>query len=322
MLVYVDSDLFTSPAQTLVNTVNTVGVMGKGIAKTFKQIYPEMFRVYQEHCERGSQTPGALLLFKTNHKWILNFPTKRDWRNKSRLEDIELGLASFVESYQEHGIESAAFPQLGCGNGELDWERQVRPLMEHYLSGIGIDIYVHIYTGWQEPAEPREIEATCHWLRGEPVSLPFAEFWLDLISLVRDTPAEDGRRAIVEDTDETIKIGSPSDFVCVTRDDLFDLWQRFRSFGFLSEDDLPYRLGHRARDLMSLIERLPYVAPASVANAPERVDATAISTSALLRSPRSRGLRLVPVSIRHGSSGPLVVLHARETQMCLAELVS
>ncbi len=136
MLIYVDGDLFLSPAHVLVNTVNTVGVMGKGIAKDFKFFFPEMFREYQSRCENNSIDIGKLFLFRTATKWILNFPTKKHWRNPSKTEYIEAGLKAFVAGYARTGITSIAFPRLGCGNGELDWEKQVRPLMEKHLGSF------------------------------------------------------------------------------------------------------------------------------------------------------------------------------------------
>lgn len=145
MLTYVVGDLFRSPAQVLVNTVNTVGVMGKGIAKTFKKVYPEMFEQYRDYCETGKLTVGKLWLYKTPNKWILNFPTKTTWRKPSELSYIKLGLETFVRSYAERGITSIAFPALGCGNGELNWEHQVRPVMEKYLKPLRIDVFIYLY---------------------------------------------------------------------------------------------------------------------------------------------------------------------------------
>ena len=143
MINYVSGNLFDSPAQVFVNAVNTVGVMGKGIAKEFKERYPEMFHRYQALCESGEISIGKLWLYKTPDKWILNFPTKKHWRQPSRLEYIEAGLARFVESYSDYGIYSIAFPALGCGHGGLDFDSQVRPLMEKYLSDLPIDIFVY-----------------------------------------------------------------------------------------------------------------------------------------------------------------------------------
>lgn len=142
MLVYLRTDLFTSPAQTLVNTVNTVGVMGKGLAKTFKELYPEMFRAYREHCERNELQTGSLMLWRGPDKWVLNFPTKTTWRLPSEVEYIESGLQRFVETYEELGITSVSFPPLGCGNGNLDW-REVKPVMERYLKKVQIPVYIH-----------------------------------------------------------------------------------------------------------------------------------------------------------------------------------
>lgn len=145
MLIYRSSNLFDSPAQTLVNPVNTVGVMGKGLALAFKHRYPEMFTTYRRLCQAQQLTVGKLWLFKTDDKWVLNFPTKRNWRNPSELAFIEAGLQKFVATYQERRIQSIAFPQLGVGNGGLDWANDVQPLMKRYLHPLPIDVYIHIY---------------------------------------------------------------------------------------------------------------------------------------------------------------------------------
>jgi O-acetyl-ADP-ribose deacetylase (regulator of RNase III) len=142
MLVYLRTDLFSSPAQTLVNTVNTVGVMGKGVAKTFKERYPEMFREYKDLCEKGRLQVGSLMLWRGSDKWVLNFPTKTTWRLPSQVNYIEAGLQRFVATYEELGITSVSFPPLGCGNGNLEWST-VKPLMERYLKKVLIPVYVH-----------------------------------------------------------------------------------------------------------------------------------------------------------------------------------
>jgi len=146
VLTYETGDLFQSPAQVLVNAVNTVGVMGRGIALAFKRLYPEMFEVYRGLCANGQFDVGQLWLYKTTGKWVLNFPTKRDWRHKSRLDYIELGLQKFVGAYAQKGIQSIAFPLLGCGSGGLDWESQVRPLMEQHLKDLPIAVYICLNT--------------------------------------------------------------------------------------------------------------------------------------------------------------------------------
>ncbi len=177
MLVYIVGNLFESPAQVLVNTVNTVGIMGKGIAKDFKIIYPEMFKQYQQLCENQELTVGKLWLYRTDNKWILNFPTKTTWRQPSKLEYIEAGLKAFVRGYAERGITSIAFPKPGCGNGELDWENQVQPLMEKYLKKLPIDIFIYLHNKKNRTPEHRDIKAMAKWLRSNPEFLGVSEVW-------------------------------------------------------------------------------------------------------------------------------------------------
>lgn len=142
MLRFVRGDLFESKAQTLVNTVNCVGVMGKGVALAFKQRYPEMYKKYRLQCERGEIQIGTLTLYTDTQPWIINFPTKRHWRSRSRLQYIEAGLKYLVQHYKEWGITSLAMPALGCGHGGLDWS-EVRPLIEQYLGNLDVDIEVY-----------------------------------------------------------------------------------------------------------------------------------------------------------------------------------
>lgn len=107
--------------------------MGKGVALTFKRSYPEMFKRYRALCEAGEYDIGKLFLWRTPHKWVLNLPTKKHWRNPSRPEYVEAGLNAFVRNFEKMRISSVAFPPLGCGNGELDFAEVVRPIMDRYL---------------------------------------------------------------------------------------------------------------------------------------------------------------------------------------------
>lgn len=144
-------NLFESPAHTLVNTVNCVGVMGKGIAAEFKKRYPAMFKDYTNRCNIGQVKLGEPYYFSDLlGTSIINFPTKQHWRSVSRLQDIEDGLRYFTEHYQEWDVQSVAFPPLGCGNGGLDWE-DVGPLMYAYLSALPIP--VEIYAPYGTPAK-------------------------------------------------------------------------------------------------------------------------------------------------------------------------
>lgn len=131
--------------QTLVNPVNCRGVMGKALAKQFKERYPAMFAAYEQRCAEGKLTIGRLYLWRlgrTGVTWILNFPTKDAWDKPSTLAIIEAGLKRLLEMYQEAEISSIAFPLLGCGEGGLDWVK-VQPLMERYLNKLkGVDVYI------------------------------------------------------------------------------------------------------------------------------------------------------------------------------------
>lgn len=147
MLEEAEGNLLDAQVEAVVNTVNTVGVMGKGIALQFKQAYPGNFRAYEAACRRGEVQLGKMLVVETGQlgqpALIVNFPTKRHWRARSRLSDIEAGLADLRHVIQDRHIASIAVPALGCGNGGLDW-RDVRPLIAEALSGIpGVRVVVY-----------------------------------------------------------------------------------------------------------------------------------------------------------------------------------
>lgn len=138
-------DIHSEPAEALVNTVNCVGVMGRGVALQFKKTYPDNFRAYQSFCKQGKMRPGQVFVFSTNGwspKYIINFPTKRHWRGKSRMEDIEAGLVSLVKEIRARRISSIAIPPLGSGLGGLEWSAVRRRILDS-LSGLeGVDVVV------------------------------------------------------------------------------------------------------------------------------------------------------------------------------------
>lgn len=273
MITYVKGDLFESPAKVLVNTVNTVGVMGKGIAKTFKGIYPEMFTQYQRLCEEKRFDVGQLWLYKTPHKWILNFPTKKHWRQPSRPEYIEAGLRAFIAGYASHGITSIAFPRLGCGNGELDWEMVVQPLMIRYLDKLPIDVFVYHHGHDPFMPEHRDIASMRTWLRSEPQALAFEEVWDDLVSLIgtgRELTTLDGSERFTIEyinrpaPEEWLKFETQREFRGIPKDALLDLWQNIRSYGFCLARIMPQGLDLFAPYIVSLLSLLPYLKPVEV----------------------------------------------------------
>jgi O-acetyl-ADP-ribose deacetylase (regulator of RNase III)/uncharacterized protein YwgA len=144
-------DLFASKAQTLVNTVNCVGVMGKGIALEFKERFPDMYDDYVERCKAAKVRLGQPYLFRrVTPPWILNFPTKDHWRSVARLQDIVQGLEYLERHYREWEITSLAVPPLGCGQGQLEW-RVVGPTLYRHLGRLGVP--VELYAPFGTPHE-------------------------------------------------------------------------------------------------------------------------------------------------------------------------
>jgi len=132
-------NLFDADVEALVNTVNTVGVMGKGIALQFKKAFPENYKAYKRECDAGRLEPGKVFVFQvggiTNPRYVVNFPTKKHWRGRSKLEYVESGLDALIAALRQYGIRSVAIPPLGCGNGGLPWS-QVRPLIEKAMEAV------------------------------------------------------------------------------------------------------------------------------------------------------------------------------------------
>ena len=265
MIHYVTGDLFDTPAQTLINTVNTVGVMGKGIALRFKKTFPAMFKEYQAICERQELSIGSLHLYPTGHKLVVNFPTKKHWRNPSRPEWIRAGLATFVQSYDRMGIHSVAFPPLGCGNGELSFSDVVRPIMDEYLNGLPIPVYIYAPHPPIGPPEHREPQKTAEWLRSQPRDLAFSEVWQDIRRVLHRGSSFKtlARQAIYEATLEPIRdeihIVRAGRTITISMDEFYDYWIQLREYGFLARGSLP---AHRDRDasyILPILAELPYV---------------------------------------------------------------
>lgn len=154
MIEYTTGDILRCEAEALVNTVNCVGVMGRGIALQFKNEFPGNFKAYAAACKRGELQPGRMFVVETGAltppRTIINFPTKRHWRGKSRMEDIESGLVALVATIRERGIRSIAIPPLGSGLGGLDWA-QVRPRVEAALRELE-DVRVMVFEPGGAPA--------------------------------------------------------------------------------------------------------------------------------------------------------------------------
>jgi O-acetyl-ADP-ribose deacetylase (regulator of RNase III) len=160
MIKEVSGNLLDANVEALVNTVNTVGVMGRGIALQFKQAFPENFTAYEAACKRGDVKLGKMFVFKRdtlrtlrNPRFIINFPTKRHWRGKSRLQDIETGLRDLVRVVKEEGIRSIALPPLGCGNGKLEWKDVRQQITKAFESLPEVAAQVYSPSGAPAPEE-------------------------------------------------------------------------------------------------------------------------------------------------------------------------
>jgi len=187
MIKVMTGNILESHAQTLVNTVNCVGVMGKGIALAFKSRFPEMFKDYEQRCRRGEVMLGRPYLYKSLlPPWVLNFPTKGHWRSVSNLQDIIRGLKYLIKYYKEWGISSIAVPPLGCGNGQLEW-RIVGPTLYRYLNEL--DIAVELYAPHGTPHEELKPEFLSRGTSGEDHSMPAPQFvkapWMALVEILK-----------------------------------------------------------------------------------------------------------------------------------------
>jgi O-acetyl-ADP-ribose deacetylase (regulator of RNase III) len=269
MLRYVTMNIFESPAQTLVNTVNTVGIMGKGIAAEYKKRYPEMFRRYAEFCASGMLTTGRLYLYRSPNKWVLNFPTKRHWRNPSKVEYIDDGLKKFVATWAEYGITSISFPQLGTGNGGLDWKKDVQPLMERYLKDLPLPVYIHV-AKTRAGFVPEHKNAVNHEHLLKPrVDVSFNEFFSDLSEHARGVEPV-ARDEVGQEEPEPLPRLRCSDHLTIAGEDLRSLWLDLNLRGALRIDEFPARLKKHCDVVTSLLLQLGYIRPAQFTGNDER----------------------------------------------------
>ena len=259
MIRYIEGDIFKSPAQVIVNTVNTVGVMGKGIALEFKKRYPDMFQAYRDICDRRKLKTGTLMLYYEPDHWVLLFPTKENWRNPSRMEYIEAGLAKCCRTYAEKGITSVAFPKLGCGNGELNWS-DVQPVMEKYLKDLPIDVYIYLGTGPDPIPEHKIQEKTVDWLRQNAKDMSFQGLEDDIrynCSIIPFSFSSGGMDWNVIWQEGLLFENQGSDAVSVTvnEEDFFEIWSDLRNSGIALKGDA----GSPGRLVLDLLLSLGYV---------------------------------------------------------------
>lgn len=264
MLKFHRTSLLTSKAQTVVNTVNTVGVMGKGLAAAFKERFPDMFSEYKALCGRGELKPGSFWLWKGPDQWVLNFATKKHWRNPSKIEYVRNGLLEFRERYATLGIREITFPRLGCGNGGLNWA-EVRPLMVDLLHDLPITVYIHDF---EYPIGQPEHDLPLMQV-SEPVS--FEAFCRDLREVICQRQGQMSAlrlsKTFFVELDESFDLRDTrnSRDLLATEEDLFRIWSLLLEVP-VSRFDLPDTAHNHALRVFSLLAELPYIRPINIAS--------------------------------------------------------
>jgi len=291
MIVTVYGDLFYSPARVLVNPVNTVGTMSSGISYDFKRFYPEMFATYQMMCEEDDFDIGDLYIHRTAHKWVVNLPTKKHFRANSRRDYIEQGLQRFATICLEQNFASASFPALGGGTDDLDWEQDIRPMMEAYLEPLPIPIYMHIYNE-DIPfySSQRNIRAIRSWLTQQPRIVPFRTFWRELNKVCKQrdfTTFDDNTRFRVTTVERKGRVSlkiTPTNIapIFISESQLQDLWHYVFRAGYVMPYNLPNGLGVYASYLIAILAETRWGQPIQLA----RINQTPVI-----------GLHIVPPSI-------------------------
>lgn len=259
MITYLKGDIFSSPAQVLVNTVNTVGVMGKGLALEFKRRYPDMFKKYQSFCDQKKFDIGNLFLWKGEDKWVLLFPTKKHWRNKSKIEYIEKGLQKFVNNFPRLGIESIAFPRLGCGNGGLAWD-DVKPVMEKYLGSLPIKVYIYVDNYNECTPEYKQPYEMMQWLHKNFYDISFTMLKEDILKEINinNTLNINGKTVTIEWNGDCILI-SNGDKIELKEDELCEFWNYIRDSGVIKFDNIPERFSRYAEYFLAIMKKLEYL---------------------------------------------------------------
>ena len=289
MLIYRRTSLMESSAQTLVNTVNCVGAMGKGIALEFKKREPGMFAAYKKLCSDKKLEPGKLWLWRGEDHWTLNFPTKMHWRYPSKLEWIEAGLQKFCSGYQRLGIKEISFPRLGCGNGGLDWDI-VRPMMEHYLAPLPIEVYIHDYT--KDIGLPEHLEAVSKTLQIEQTDDPTFDAFVSALRRALDLSHN-----MLSDVrfHDPIEATLGADELTIQAEDgkwAFDLealrgvWIGLQN-GLLTKEKAGWSSADGGQRLLSVLSVLPHLRPIEIEHVESRVPELAVEM-------RPRGNALLP----------------------------
>lgn len=275
MIIDTSGDLFLSTAKTLLNPVNSVGVMSRGISREFKRSFPTMYTSYKTLCDAGQLTIGDVWLYTSMHKWVLNVPIRKHWRSHARLEHLERGLQKIVSIYAEQGITSLAVPRLDDELAPLAWD-EVRPLLNAYLGPLPIPVYLVAHA----PSAQRSRASVKRWLAGYPQSVSVNRFTRDLDKLLTKQTAfqrlDDGSSFQAHMTDNSrgrSLVLEPENGPSITLygSNLTDLWLYVRAAGSVQPLHLPNGLAAAAPWLIALLSALPYLDPIRFGNPPDEI---------------------------------------------------
>ncbi len=234
--------------------------MGKGVAAEFRNRYPDMFEQYRKICAQKLLEPGKLWLWKASDQWVLNFPTKRHWRQPSKLEWIEAGLKKFTAEYERRGISEISFPRLGCGNGGLDWN-DVRPLMEAHLAEVPIPVYIHDFEVNIGSPEHLEASSRLHAIR---IDRSFGEFIDALRAAVQDREGKfrslglDAPFTAEFESESRLRLNINGGSVLIDVDDLRSIWLKLLK-GVVTTRAADWGPTATGDHILSLLSELPDV---------------------------------------------------------------
>jgi len=266
MIIYHHTSLMDSTAQTVVNTVNCVGVMGKGIAAEFKKRYPDMYKSYRKVCDHQMLEPGKLLLWRGDDQWVLNFPTKQHWRSSSKVDWVELGLQKFVAEYEHRGIKEIAFPKLGCGNGNLDWD-VVRPIMERYLDPLPITTYIHDFQA--DIGIPEHLEDFAKSREQQGIPYCYDQLWEQIVDISHNVGScmydlETQRPFSMATKDNVLLLETEDENRSFfAKDEVTDVW-RILAGGMLTKKKIGVADSETASQLISIFSLLPAARPVQI----------------------------------------------------------
>ncbi len=263
MLISVETEVFLSPAHTLVNTVNTAGVMSSGVSAEFKRFFPGAFSHYRSLCESGQLQPGRLFFYRADFRDLIHLPIKSHWRTTATAQALESGLQKLADTWADYGIHSLAITQFA--EGELEWNSVVKPLLETYLAPLPIPVYLHRSDASDPRRSVRQID---QFLNLPAADVPIDRLWRDLGRVVRRVygqfTASDGREVrIAQESGARFKrmLFTPDGEapIAINESVLSEFWTMVKAAKLLLPAQFPGGLEAVAPYLLAVLAKTDYV---------------------------------------------------------------